>query len=77
LRLKIIQGALPGTVIYTETHTKTTIGQGLVMLEIGQGTITDNNSNNGTSFCSLYCGATEARIVEFTLEFRHHSTKNN
>lgn len=38
LRMTILQGALPGTVVYAETHTATTNEFGLVTLEIGRGT---------------------------------------
>ena len=37
-RMSILQGALPGTVVYTETHLATTNEFGLVTLEIGRGT---------------------------------------
>jgi len=37
-RMSIIQGALPGTVVYSETHAVTTNEFGLANLEIGRGT---------------------------------------
>jgi len=37
-RMTILQGALPGTAVYAETHTATTNATGLVTLEIGRGT---------------------------------------
>jgi hypothetical protein len=42
MRLKVLQGNLPGTAVYTETFSKTTSAQGLVNLEIGKGTSTDS-----------------------------------
>jgi len=38
VRISILNNAANGTVIYTETHTKTTNAQGLFNLNIGQGT---------------------------------------
>lgn len=40
VRLSILDNSASGTVIYTETHTKTTNAQGLFNLTIGQGTVT-------------------------------------
>jgi hypothetical protein len=37
-RMTILQGALPGTVVYAETHSATTNATGLATLEIGRGT---------------------------------------
>jgi hypothetical protein len=37
-RMTIVQGELPGTVVYTETHATTTNASGLATLEIGRGT---------------------------------------
>jgi hypothetical protein len=37
-RMTILQGALPGTVAYAETHSATTNASGLATLEIGRGT---------------------------------------
>ncbi|MGK4568894.1 hypothetical protein [Flavobacterium sp. 3HN19-14] len=39
IRLSLMDNAATGTVIYTETHTKTTNAQGLFNLVIGQGTV--------------------------------------
>lgn len=36
-RMSVIQGTLPGTVVYSETHNATTNGFGLATLEIGKG----------------------------------------
>ncbi|PZU82433.1 MAG: hypothetical protein DI529_14490 [Chryseobacterium sp.] len=43
LRISILDNSATGTVIYTETHTKTTNSKGLVNLNIGQGTATIGN----------------------------------
>ena len=40
LRLSILDNSATGTVLYTETHVKTTNAQGLFNLVIGQGTVT-------------------------------------
>jgi hypothetical protein len=40
IRLSILDNSASGTVLYTETHTKTTNAQGLFNLVIGQGTAT-------------------------------------
>ncbi len=40
IRLSILNTSASGTVLYTETHTKTTNAQGLFNLVIGQGTVT-------------------------------------
>lgn len=40
LRISILENSATGTVLYTETHTKTTNAKGLVNLNIGQGTST-------------------------------------
>jgi len=37
LRLSILDGSASGTVLYTETHVKTTNTQGIFNLSIGQG----------------------------------------
>ncbi len=42
LRLSILDNTATGTVLYTETHTKTTNAQGLFNLVIGQGTAVTN-----------------------------------
>jgi hypothetical protein len=39
LQMVIIQGTAPGTVVYTETHSVTTNGFGLVTLAVGTGTV--------------------------------------
>lgn len=41
LQISILQGAADGTAVYVETHTATTNENGLVSLEIGQGTASD------------------------------------
>jgi hypothetical protein len=41
MQLTILQGALPGTAVYTETFAPTTNAFGLVNLEIGKGSSTD------------------------------------
>ncbi|WP_374443218.1 hypothetical protein [Epilithonimonas sp.] len=43
LRISILDNSATGTVLYTETHTKTTNSKGLVNLNIGQGTVTTGN----------------------------------
>lgn len=43
LRISILDNSATGTVLYTETHTKTTNSKGLVNLNIGQGTATTGN----------------------------------
>lgn len=40
LKISILENSATGTVLYTETHTKTTNSKGLVNLNIGQGTAT-------------------------------------
>jgi hypothetical protein len=40
IRLSVVDNSATGTVLYTETHTKTTNTQGLFNLVIGQGTVT-------------------------------------
>lgn len=40
IRISILDNAVTGTAVYTETHTKTTNAQGLFNLNIGQGTPT-------------------------------------
>ena len=42
MRLTVQQGSIGGTAVYTETFTSTTNGYGLVNLEIGTGTSTDD-----------------------------------
>jgi len=42
-RMTILQGALPGTVVYAEIHAATTNASGLVTLEIGRGTPVSGN----------------------------------
>jgi uncharacterized protein (TIGR02145 family) len=42
-RMTILQGELPGTVVYAETHTTTTNATGLATLEIGKGTVVSGN----------------------------------
>jgi hypothetical protein len=42
-RMTILQDALPGTVVYAETHAATTNTSGLVTLEIGKGTVVSGN----------------------------------
>ncbi|MFZ4581344.1 MAG: hypothetical protein ACOYM7_01725, partial [Paludibacter sp.] len=37
MRISILQGSVSGTVVYTETQTPTTNGNGLVSVEIGNG----------------------------------------
>lgn len=44
VQLRILQGTVGGTAVYTETFTPTTNAYGLVNLEIGSGTSTDNFS---------------------------------
>ncbi|MGE4513633.1 MAG: hypothetical protein AB7E26_07460 [Chryseobacterium sp.] len=43
LRISILDNSATGTVLYTETHNKTTNSKGLVNLNIGQGTATTGN----------------------------------
>ncbi len=40
LKIGIVQDSINGTVIYSETHTRTTNQYGLISLEIGNGTVT-------------------------------------
>ena len=42
-RMTILQGELPGTVVYAETHVATTNASGLATLEIGRGTLVTGN----------------------------------
>lgn len=53
VRLSVLDNSATGTVLYTETHTKTTNAQGLFNLVIGQGTPTTgtfSTINWGTNF---------------------------
>lgn len=43
LKVSILENSATGTVLYSETHTKTTNAKGLVNLNIGQGTATTGN----------------------------------
>lgn len=43
LKISILENSATGTVLYTETHNKTTNSKGLVNLNIGQGTATIGN----------------------------------
>lgn len=43
LRISILENSATGTVLYTETHNKTTNSKGLINLNIGQGTATTGN----------------------------------
>jgi hypothetical protein len=45
MRIKILQGTASGAAVYTETQKPTTNANGLVTLEIGTGTTTDNFSD--------------------------------
>ena len=44
MQISVLQGSADGTVVYVETHTPTTNANGLVTLEIGTGTTSDNFS---------------------------------
>ncbi len=44
VQIAILEGAANGTAVYTETHTTTTSDQGLINLQIGAGTTTDDLS---------------------------------
>jgi phage antirepressor YoqD-like protein len=44
MQISILQGSASGTVVYTETQTPTTNANGLVSIEIGTGTTSDNFS---------------------------------
>jgi hypothetical protein len=55
MKISILQGSETGTAVYVETHTKTTNANGLVTLEIGNGTIVSGTFSgidwsNGTYF---------------------------
>lgn len=39
MRISILQGSIDGTVVYTETHTPSTNANGLVSIEVGNGTV--------------------------------------
>ncbi|HDR88604.1 MAG TPA: hypothetical protein ENN63_03110 [Bacteroidetes bacterium] len=45
MRISILQGAADGTAVYTETHTPVTNASGVVTVEIGTGTTTDDFSS--------------------------------
>lgn len=45
MRISVMQGSVSGTAVYVETQTPTSNANGLVSLEIGTGTTTDNFSN--------------------------------
>lgn len=42
IRMRILQGSASGTSVYSETHSVTTTAQGLINLQIGNGTGTDD-----------------------------------
>ena len=39
LKISILSGSISGSIVYTETHTKTTDQSGLISLQIGNGTV--------------------------------------
>jgi hypothetical protein len=45
LRMSILQGSVSGSSVYTETHSPTTNSSGLISIEIGGGTTTDDFSS--------------------------------
>jgi hypothetical protein len=45
LRMSILQGSVSGSSVYTETHSSTTNSSGLISIEIGGGTTTDDFSS--------------------------------
>ncbi|WP_066633119.1 hypothetical protein [Labilibacter marinus] len=53
-QINILQGAVDGTAIYSETHTVQTNGQGLVNMVIGTGTSTDDISTINWGSDSYY-----------------------
>ena len=58
LRLSVLNASATGTVVYSETHTKTTSAQGLFNLVIGQGTVGSGSFANinwatGTKFLKV------------------------
>lgn len=57
VRMRILQGTASGTPVYTETFAKTTTAQGLVNIEVGNGTSSDNFSaidwSNGPYFLEV------------------------
>mgnify|MGYP006276498817 CR=1 FL=1 len=46
IKISILQGSATGTVVYAEEHSKTTNGQGLVNLMIGNGSVTSGTFSN-------------------------------
>ena len=60
MQISILQGSTSGTVVYTETHAPTTNANGLVSLEIGTGTTSDDFSTidwaNGPFFIQTETG---------------------
>lgn len=61
LRISILENSATGTVLYTETHTKTTNSKGLVNLNIGQGTATTG------SFATINWG-TNTKFVKVEMD---------
>ena len=45
LRMSILQGSVSGSSVYTETHSTTTNSSGLISIEIGGGTSSDDFSS--------------------------------
>ena len=54
IQISILQGSASGTVVYTEAQTPTTNANGLVSIEIGDGTVI---SGNFTSIDWFFCSA--------------------
>lgn len=46
MQISILQGSADGTAVYTETHTPTSNANGLVSIEIGNGTVVSGNFSN-------------------------------
>ena len=46
MQISILKGSADGTAVYTETHTPTTNANGLVSIEIGNGTVVSGNFSN-------------------------------
>ena len=90
MRMTILQGSLPGTLVYQETFTPTTNAYGLVNLEIGNGTVVSGtfatiNWANGPFFIETavdvsggtsytVMGTSQLMSVPFAL---HANTANN
>lgn len=71
MRISILQGSISGVAVYTETQAPTTNDNGLVTIEIGAGTTTDNfsaiNWANGPYFIKTETDPTTGGGTNYTI----------